>query len=232
MKKHGEAWTGLKSVSARQTRLPRSETITPSITRRWQWKPLFQLAASNKDGEDVDWSVFFNRALLNTFFFVSDYVLVHGIADILKESDVNVAHEKPLRDLARHPLRHRIRSIVSNGAYPSPGCSEREAVDIEALILKAINDKREKGGAPYASGKTLVVFLNAGSGRRWFPTRVAKQLPDPLHFAVVWVVVLHHVEAGEYVYSVTQLDVSDGDAPTWLIRIASDFDSWVIEQIQ
>lgn len=44
--------------------------------------------------------MFFYRALLNTFFFVSDYVLVHGIADILKESDVNVAHEKLLRDLA------------------------------------------------------------------------------------------------------------------------------------
>ena len=65
-----------------------------------QMEAAFQLAASNKDGEDVDWSVFFNRALLNTFFFVSDYVLVHGIADILKESDVNVAHEKLLRDLA------------------------------------------------------------------------------------------------------------------------------------
>jgi hypothetical protein len=65
-----------------------------------QMEAAFQLAASNKDGEDVDWCVFFNRALLNTFFFVSDYVLVHGIADILKESDVNVAHEKLLRDLA------------------------------------------------------------------------------------------------------------------------------------
>ena len=60
----------------------------------------------------------------------------------------------------------------------------------------------------------------------------SRLLPDPLHFAVVWVVGLHHVEAGEYVYSVTRLDVSDGDTPTWLIRIASDFDSWVIEQIQ
>ena len=43
----------------------------------------------------------------------------------------------------------------------------------------------------------------------------------------MWVVGLHHEEAGEYVYGVTQLDVSEGDAPTWLIRIASGFDSWV-----
>jgi hypothetical protein len=60
----------------------------------------FQRAASDKDGEEIDWSVFFNQALLNTFFFVSDYVFVHGIADALKETDVNVAHQKLLGDLA------------------------------------------------------------------------------------------------------------------------------------
>ncbi len=58
------------------------------------------MAASNKDGEEIDWSIFFDRALLNTFFFVSDYVFVHGIAQALQESDTNTAHEKLLRDLA------------------------------------------------------------------------------------------------------------------------------------
>jgi hypothetical protein len=65
-----------------------------------QIETAFQLAATNKDCEEVDWSVFFNQALLNTFFFVSDYVFVHGIADALKETDVNTAHEKLLHDLA------------------------------------------------------------------------------------------------------------------------------------
>ena len=41
-----------------------------------------------------------NQALLNTFFFVSDYVFVHAITDAIKETDVNVAHEKLLGDLA------------------------------------------------------------------------------------------------------------------------------------
>jgi len=59
-----------------------------------------------------------------------------------------------------------------------------------------------------------VVFLNAGGGK-WYPNRVARRLPNPLHFAVVWVVGLQHVEAGEYVYGVAQLDVSEGDAPAW-----------------
>jgi hypothetical protein len=34
-------------------------------------------------------------------------------------------------------------------------------VDVEALILEAIGKKHGKGGAAYASGKTLIVFLNA-----------------------------------------------------------------------
>jgi hypothetical protein len=112
-----------------------------------------------------------------------------------------------------------------------PAVRGGKAVDVEALILKAIDRKRKKGWAAYASGKTLVVFLNAGGGV-WHPNRVAKRVPDPLHFAVVWVVGLHHVEAGRYVYGVTQLDLSDGSAPTWLVSIGTDFCTWSIERIQ
>jgi hypothetical protein len=59
--------------------------------------------------------------------------------------------------------------------------------DAQALILEAIELKRSKGGAAYASGKTLIVFLDADAGA-WFPNRVARALPQPLHFAAVWVV--------------------------------------------
>ena len=65
-----------------------------------QMEAAFQMAVSNKDGEEINWSIFFNQALLNTFFFVSDYVLVHGITDALKETDVKGAHQKLLGDLA------------------------------------------------------------------------------------------------------------------------------------
>jgi hypothetical protein len=65
-----------------------------------QMEAAFQAAVADNSGEDIDWSVFFNRALLNVSFFVADYVFVHGIANALKETDVNVAHEKLLRDLA------------------------------------------------------------------------------------------------------------------------------------
>jgi hypothetical protein len=71
-----------------------------------------------------------------------------------------------------------------------------QADDAETRILKAIDKKRDKGGAAYAAGKTLIVFLDAGAGT-WFPNRVARRLPDPLHFAAVWVVGLQGVEASE-----------------------------------
>jgi hypothetical protein len=108
----------------------------------------------------------------------------------------------------------------------------REGADAQTLILEAIEQKRTKGGAAYASGKTLVVFLDADAGV-WFPNRVAKELPNPLHFATVWVVGLQErTDDGEYIYVVTHLDVSKGNAPAFRVRIAKDFDVWDVEDVQ
>ena len=86
------------------------------------------------------------------------------------------------------------------------------------LILDAIEQKRSKGGAAYAAGKTLVVFLEAGAG-----SLVSEQgcpaTADTLHFATVWVVGLQQLEDGEYVYAATNLDVSHGDAPAFHVRV-------------
>lgn len=81
-----------------------------------------------------------------------------------------------------------------------PRQSGGENAEAQALILAAIEQKRNKGGAPYASGKTLVVFLYAGIGA-WHPNRVAGALPKPLHFDAVWVVGLQKVEDGAYTYA-------------------------------
>jgi hypothetical protein len=59
----------------------------------------FQLAVKS-DGDDSDWCMYLNDALLNTFFFASDFVLVHGIANAMGETDVNDAHRKLLGDIA------------------------------------------------------------------------------------------------------------------------------------
>jgi len=126
-----------------------------------------------------------------------------------------------------------------------PSARAGEGKDADALILEAIEHK-QKGGPAYASGKTLVVFLNAAAGE-WFPNKVAKQLPETLAFDAVWVVGLlreplagpqqaagggQGVEAREYVYSVTRLDLRPGNAPTWRVRITKDFDAWEVEPLQ
>ncbi len=105
------------------------------------------------------------------------------------------------------------------------------AADVEPLILNAVTRKQGKGGAAYASGKQLIVFLNS-AGAPWVPNRVAKKLPKPLHFEYVWVVVLQYVDHGDYVYGVTQLDTTGGDSPVWCMRIAADFGSWLARRIQ
>ena len=65
-----------------------------------------------------------------------------------------------------------------------------------------------------------------------FPNRVARRLPDPLHVAAVWVVGLQGVEAGKYVYGVTNLDLTEGNAPTMLVRINEDFGAWEVTRTQ
>jgi hypothetical protein len=111
-----------------------------------------------------------------------------------------------------------------------PRARPGEAPDIKALILKAIELKQNKGGAAYASGKTLVVFLEVGGGP-WFPNQVAKQLPQT-DFDTVWLVGLQGVEAEEYVYGLTHLELNESDAPAWSVRISANFDAWEIKRIQ
>lgn len=112
-----------------------------------------------------------------------------------------------------------------------PRAPEGTKPDIQALIIDAIKLKQEKGGAAYASGKTLVVFVEAGGEVEWFPNRVAKALPEN-DFTDIWVVGLQRVEEGAYVYGATQLDVSEGDAPAWTVRVNSDFTGWDVTRIQ
>jgi hypothetical protein len=113
-----------------------------------------------------------------------------------------------------------------------PPVAAGEEVNVEALILAAISAKNDRGGAAYAGGKTLVVFIDAGGGA-WYPNRVLRALPRPLHFDVVWLISLHGVtDDGAYVYDVVGLYRSDGNAPAWRVRIAPDFSSWSVKRVQ
>jgi hypothetical protein len=67
----------------------------------------------------------------------------------------------------------------------------------------------------------------------WFPNSVARTLPNPLLFATVWVVGLQErTDDGEYIYIVAHLDVSNGDAPAFRVRITKDFDAWYVKDVR
>lgn len=101
--------------------------------------------------------------------------------------------------------------------------------DSETLILEQINKKQNKGGKAYASGKTLVVFLDR-KGEGWFPNRVARRLPKKLDFDDVWVVGLQEFIDDTYSYNVTQLNALG--CPIWRIYIKQSFEAWEVKKIQ
>jgi hypothetical protein len=111
---------------------------------------------------------------------------------------------------------------------PHPGAPNGRCEDAATLVLEKIAKKNK----PKYAGQTLVVFCNEGGGTAWYPNKVAKSLPDPLHFEAVWVVALQGVVEGAYTYGVTRLDLRRGNAPAWRVRIAPDFESWQVEPLQ
>jgi hypothetical protein len=111
---------------------------------------------------------------------------------------------------------------------PHPGAPSGRGEDAATLVLEKIAKKNK----PKYAGQTLVVFCNDGGGAAWYPNKVAKALPVPLHLDAVWVAVLHGVVEGSYIYGVTRLDLRHGNAPAWRVRIAPDFESWRVEPIQ
>ena len=102
--------------------------------------------------------------------------------------------------------------------------------DTEARAIEAINKKNDKGAA-YAGGKQLLVFLNS-SGQPWYPNKLARQLPQPLHFDEVWVLGLQHVQDDAYNYGVSQLTIDTDCAAVWTVHIARSFDAWEVQRIQ
>jgi len=115
--------------------------------------------------------------------------------------------------LRMHPVARLFHAAAHHET--AAGRLAGETGDIDTLILNKIDQKRNKGGAAYASGKTLVVFLEGGIGP-WYPNRVARQ-PSHLYFTTVWVVGLQWVGEGEYVYGATNLNLTKGNAPPFSV---------------
>lgn len=69
----------------------------------------FQRAVKQETNDD-DWSIYFCRTLLNCFFFTSDFVIAHGMANAAGEDDLIKAHAKILRDLG--PLSNELSEFT------------------------------------------------------------------------------------------------------------------------
>jgi hypothetical protein len=105
--------------------------------------------------------------------------------------------------------------------------------DPQAKILKCVSEKNDRGSA-YGRARNLIIFLyRSGNPGPWWPNRLARLLPQPLHFDTVWLVGFQHFERADRIYAVTCLDVSQGGhAPIWLVRIDSNFDRRAICDVQ
>lgn len=127
-----------------------------------------------------------------------------------------------LHDLDRGSMHATEHVIVMGGHRKSTATSN--------LILEAVRKKMGKGGKPYASGKTLVVFIDGGD-QIWYPNEVARMLPGDRFFEAVWAIALNAMRGQSYIYGVTRLDVRL-PAPCWLVEINSSFSSWSVTPVQ
>jgi hypothetical protein len=104
---------------------------------------------------------------------------------------------------------------------------EGNAKSVEEQVIEAVVAKAAKG-REYARGKTLVVFSEAVG--KWFPNRAGKAIEGVHQFDAAWALGLEGVVDGRYIYWVTRLDPVH--SPAWRIRVAEEFDGWIVEEVQ
>ncbi len=108
-----------------------------------------------------------------------------------------------------------------------PRATPGSTIDVSAAIKQTVAAKQSKGGHAYANGKALVVFLDLGGGTLWYPNKIATDLPAN-DFDAVWVVGLQCIKDDHFIYGITLLDRTGGDAPTWIVEIKPDFNDWTV----
>ncbi len=161
------------------------------------------------------------------------------LANWLMCAVVNFAHGKDDLTFTSDPLGGDgiIYDKATERSWPTEHVTTRQdraqpPKCLEDQIVEAIGRKQRKGGAAYAEGKVLIVFLDAaGHNEPWNPSSVTRKLPK-LDFVEVWVVALQEARDGAYVYGITLLDLSSGAPPIYLARIAPNFEDWQVGQIQ
>jgi hypothetical protein len=104
---------------------------------------------------------------------------------------------------------------------------QRPQESAEQLVLALVEKKLAKGGAAYASGKALVVYLDADVAG-YSPRALREHLPADLAFEAVWLVV---PQAGRWDYDVVFLGGQALDPPTYRVSIMEAFDDWTVTRL-
>ena len=102
------------------------------------------------------------------------------------------------------------------------------AGNTEQLILAKIQQKHVKGGEAYASGKTLVVFLNSGEATGIRTRLQSSCRTQSFSMGYGWSAYMASSPAN-ITYFATRIDLAG--TPKWRVRIAPDFDDWTVETI-
>lgn len=59
----------------------------------------FEAAVRSTHSEEADWNWYLTTKNLNTFYFVSDFIIAHGMMNAIGETDLIVAHQKIMKEL-------------------------------------------------------------------------------------------------------------------------------------
>jgi|GraSoiStandDraft_4_1057263.scaffolds.fasta_scaffold486503_1 hypothetical protein len=110
----------------------------------------FQLAAA-ATSEDADWSLYMSNTLLNCFFFVSDFVIAHGITRAVGETDILDGHRKLLGDLA--PIADELSEFTFG--FAAAIFRKHFGSELTATIVAKLKD------APQIGDLTLPFYIEA-----------------------------------------------------------------------
>jgi hypothetical protein len=106
----------------------------------------FQAAVTSADSEPADWSWYLTPKQLNTFYFVSDFVIAHAMMTSIGEKDLNKAHEKIMRQLA--PVANNLNEFT--GAFSAAVLGKYVAeLDGEVCMKIAVAPKDNEVIVPF-----------------------------------------------------------------------------------
>jgi hypothetical protein len=125
-------------------------------------------------------------------------------------------------DQNNHSARH------TEHVYVPPQDADQTS-SVEELVAAAVALKVQKG-PPYAKGKTLLVFVDAGGDRVWYSNKAARLVPKN-DFVEVWAISRDKEATYECIYNVSLL-IAEEPTPVFQVRINKKIPKWTVVRTQ